>query len=36
MVHPTNSKMVKSVMVKLTDRENTDVTDANVVMGWMV
>jgi hypothetical protein len=28
--------MVKSVMVLLTVRENTDVTDVNVAIGWML
>jgi hypothetical protein len=31
-----NSEMVKSKMVMLTRRENVNMTDANVVMGWML
>jgi hypothetical protein len=31
-----NSEMVKSEMVMLTRRDNVNVTDANVVMGWML
>jgi hypothetical protein len=36
IVHKTNSKMVKSGMVKLTGREKTDVTDIDVTVGWML
>jgi hypothetical protein len=31
-----NFKMVKSEIVKLTVRENADVTDIDVVVGWMM
>jgi hypothetical protein len=31
-----NSKIVKSRMVVLHRREKTDVTDANVVVDWML
>jgi hypothetical protein len=31
-----NSKIVKSKMVVLTERENIDVTDAAVVVDWML
>jgi hypothetical protein len=32
VVHKINSKIVKSVMVVLTSREKTDVTDADVAV----
>jgi hypothetical protein len=32
IVHEMNSKMDKSGMVVLTERENTDVTDADLAM----
>jgi hypothetical protein len=32
IVHTTNSKMVKSRMVKLSGRDKTVVTDANMVV----
>jgi hypothetical protein len=31
-----NSEMVKSGVVMLTGRENTDVADANVIVGCML
>jgi hypothetical protein len=31
-----NSKIVKSGMVVLTGRENADVTDADVAVGWIL
>jgi hypothetical protein len=31
-----NSKLVKCGMVVLTEREKPDVTDADVVVGWML
>jgi hypothetical protein len=31
-----NSKIVKSEMVVLTGRENTDIVDADVAMDWML
>jgi hypothetical protein len=34
VVHELNSEMVKSGIVMLTEREKTDVTDADVVVGW--
>jgi hypothetical protein len=36
IVHKMNSEMVKSRMLVLIRREKTDVTDADVVMGWML
>jgi hypothetical protein len=31
-----NSKMVKCEIVVLTRREKTDVTDADIAIGWML
>jgi hypothetical protein len=31
-----NSKMVKSAMVVLTERERSDMADADVDVGWML
>jgi hypothetical protein len=31
-----NSEMVKCEMVVLTEREKTDVVDADVAVGWML
>jgi hypothetical protein len=31
-----NSEMVKYGMVMLTGREKTDITDADVTVGWML
>jgi hypothetical protein len=31
-----NYEMVESEMVVLTEREKTDVADADVVVGWML
>jgi hypothetical protein len=36
VVHEINSEMVKSVIVVLTEREKSDVTDTNVVVCWML
>jgi hypothetical protein len=36
VVHKINSKMVKSGMVVLTEREKPDVTDADVAVDWMM
>jgi hypothetical protein len=36
IVHTTNYEMVKSEMVMLTVRKKADVTNTNVVMGWML
>jgi hypothetical protein len=33
VVHELNSEMVKSGIMMLTEREKTDVTDADVVVG---
>jgi hypothetical protein len=34
VVHELNFKMVKSEMMVLTGREKTNVTDADVTVGW--
>jgi hypothetical protein len=34
--HEMNSKMIKSRMMVLTEREKGDMADAYVVVGWMV
>jgi hypothetical protein len=34
VIHELNSEMVNSGMVVLIERENTDVTDAGVAVGW--
>jgi hypothetical protein len=34
VIHELNSEMVNSGMVVLIGRENTDVTDADVAVGW--
>jgi hypothetical protein len=31
-----NSKMIKCIMVVFTERDNNDVTDADVNMDWML
>jgi hypothetical protein len=31
-----NSKIVKSGMMELTEREKTDMADADVPVGWML
>jgi hypothetical protein len=36
VVHEMNSKIVKSGMVVLTGRDKTDVTDADVAVGWIL
>jgi hypothetical protein len=36
VVYKIKFKIVKSVMVLLTGRENADVTNANVAIGWML
>jgi hypothetical protein len=36
IVHKMNSEMVKSRMLVLIRREKTDVTDADVVVGWIL
>jgi hypothetical protein len=36
VAHKINSEMVKSGMVKLTGRENADVANADVRVGWML
>jgi hypothetical protein len=36
VVHEINSKMVKSGTMVLTRRVNANLTDADVVMGWML
>jgi hypothetical protein len=36
IVHEMNSKMVKSGIVVLTEREKTDITEADVAVGWIL
>jgi hypothetical protein len=36
IVHKINYEIIKSEIVKLTRRENADVTDADMIVGWMV
>jgi hypothetical protein len=36
IVRKMNSKMVKSEMVVLTEREKVDMTDADVTVVWML
>jgi hypothetical protein len=36
IIHKMNSEMIKYVMVKLPERENADMADVDVVMGWML
>jgi hypothetical protein len=36
IVHEINSEMVKSGMVVLTGRAKTDVTDADVIVDWVL
>jgi hypothetical protein len=36
VVHEMNSEMVKSGIVVLTEREKTDITEADVAVGWIL
>jgi hypothetical protein len=36
IIHKMNYKIVKSEIMVLTRKEKTDVTDADVVMNWML
>jgi hypothetical protein len=36
VAHKMNSKMVKSRMMVLTEREKADVVDADMAVGWML
>jgi hypothetical protein len=36
IVHKMNSEIVKSGMVVLTGRQKTDVTNTDVIVGWML
>jgi hypothetical protein len=36
IVHKLNSKMVNSGIMMLTERKKTDMTDADMVVGWML
>jgi hypothetical protein len=36
IIHKMNSEMVKSKMMMLAGREKTDVTDADMIVHWML